>query len=323
LKRNYVRQFTLPLIPLFGALVLSACGGGEALLGSDASVSESSRAHALDGMEATATSALKSENTFESSEWDGTSFDKLNNKLECESSISRSTEFSRKGDSSIRFQTGLKHVICPEKRHRAEVSVINGTNQDYLWDDPTIHWVGFSIYPRKVDNPAYSFMQIHSPNEKGKCDYEGNAVSIKPVKIDGKMQYALHVILDGSKVVERTGAFTGTVRVWNEPMDTKGFTDFVVSFTLSTKKKGTVKLWRNGELVYSVAGITNVNYIDSCGNPVPDRAHNGPHVGIYGPPAKGGSKEYSTYGDPYREVFVDQLRTATGPDGYAMVDPAR
>ena len=105
-------------------------------------------------------------------------------------------------------------------------------------------------------------------------------------------------------------------------MNTSKFTDFVVSFTLSTKKKGTVNLWRNGELVYSASGLTNVNYIDSCGNPIPNGAHNGPHVGIYGPPAQGGAKEESTYENPYREVFIDQLKTATGPDGFAMVDPS-
>ena len=272
-----------------------------------------------------ATTSIRSENFFEKSEWDGKSFDGLSNKLECESSIGRSTAVSRKGESSIQFQTGLKDILCPEKRYRAEVAVGNGTKNDYVWDDPEIHWVGLSIYPRKFDKPAYSFLQIHAPNEKGKCDYAGNAVSIKPVEISGKMHYALQVILDGSKVRQRTGAFTGTTRVWSEPMKTTGFTDFVISFTLSTKKQGTVKLWRNGELVYSASGLTNVNYIDSCGNPIPNeyRAHNGPHVGIYGPPAKGGEKEQKTYGDPYREVFIDQMRTANGPDGYAMVDPSR
>lgn len=345
-------------LTLIAALALSACGGsedqqggGEAIgLGADVQASASNepdedttdavapdslRAQALDAgedrpvtsagaMEPVATATLRTQNKFEKPEWDGASFDSLHNKIECEASISRSTAASRKGESSIRFQTGLKDVLCPERRYRAEVSVKTGdkSNQDYAWDDPDMNWVGLSIYPRKFDDPAYSFLQIHAPNEKGKCDYAGNAVSIKPAKIDGKMHYALNVILDGTKVRERTGAFSGTTRVWHEPMNKSKFTDFVVAFTLSTKKKGTVKLWRNGELVYSGSGLTNVNPFDSCGNPIPERAHNGPHVGIYGPPAKGGEKEQRTYGDPYREIFVDQLRTATGPDGYALVDPA-
>lgn len=338
------------------ALVMSACGGSDVPQGSsdatglissdvrataasepdedttDALALDSDRVQALAVAEVASTegpvapiATLRTQNKFEKAEWDGDSFDDLHNKLECESSISRSTAASRKGESSIRFQTGLKDILCPNGRYRAEVSVKTGnkSNQDYAWDDPDMNWVGLSIYPRKFDNPAYSFLQIHAPNEKGKCDYAGNAVSIKPAKIDGKMHYALNVILDGSKVRERTGAFSGTTRVWHEPMNKSKFTDFVVAFTLSTKKKGTVRLWRNGELVYSGSGLTNVNPFDSCGNPIPERAHNGPHVGIYGPPAKGGEKEQKTYGDPYREVFVDQLRTATGPDGYVLVDPAR
>ena len=360
MKRKYAPQLATSLIPLIGALVMSACGGGEGQqsngdvtdFGADAQATlstetaedtaeapafESSRFHALstpNGAELDAPTAAGgsnsktirlSENTFEKPEWDGTSFDNLNNKLECESSISRSTKVSRKGDSSIRFQVGLRDIICPNGRYRAEVSVSNGTPEDYVWDDPTPHWVGVSIYPRKFDNPAYTLLQIHSPNEKksSNCDNEGNAVTLAPAKIDGRMHYALHVILDGSKRPEMRGAFTGSTRVWHEPMDTKGFTDFVLSFTLSTKKQGTVKLWRNGELVYSAKGLTNVIYTDTCGNRIAKRAHNGPHVGVYGPPAKGGSKERSKYGDPYREVFIDQLNTATGPDGYSLVDPAR
>jgi hypothetical protein len=354
------RNQPLPLgasLTLIAALVMSACGGSDVPQGAsettglasdvrataasepdedttDASALDTERVQALAVAEAASTEGpeapiakLRTQNRFEKSEWDGESFDDLHNKLECASSISRSTDVSRSGESSIRFQTGLKDMKCPDGRYRSEVSVKTGnkSNQDYAWDDPDMNWVGLSIYPRKFDNPAYTFFQIHAPNEKGNCDYAGNAVTIKPMKIDGKMHYALNVILDGSKVKERNGAFSGSTRVWHEPMNMKGFTDFVVAFTLSTKKQGKVKLWRNGQLVYSASGLTNVNYIDSCGKPIPSeyRAHNGPHVGIYGPPAKGGEKEQKTYGDPYREIFVDQLRTATGPDGYGLVDPAR
>jgi len=37
-------------------------------------------------------------------------------------------------------------------------------------------------------------------------------------------------------------------------------------FTLSTKGQGYIRVWYNGELVYSQSGLTNVHYIDSCGN---------------------------------------------------------
>ena len=332
MQRNKSLSLATSFISLIGALVLSACGGGQTDLGTDG------RAQPLDAggappiaeaevLEPSAATTIRSANVFEKPEWDGEFFDGLQNSIECEASIERSTAVSRSGESSVRFQTGLKNIKCPKGYYRTEVSVKTGEHaaKDYAWDDPNLNWVGLSIYPRKFDNPAFTLVQIHAPNEKkgSHCDYAGNAATIKPEMIDGKMHYAFYVILDGSKVRERNGAFSGTTRVWKEPMKMNAFTDFVFSFTLSTKKNGTVKLWRNGELVYSAAGLTNVNYIDSCGNPIADRKHRGPRAGIYGPPTEGTAKQLAKYGDPYRELFVDHLRTATGPDGYALVDPAR
>lgn len=267
--------------------------------------------------------------------WDSmgqSSFKGTVNKLEGMGSIELSRDIKRAGDASVRFQTGLTSPgglsLCPNNRHRAEVVVRPGQGKDnkYVWDDGLSHWVGVSIYPRKFDNPAYTLFQFHSPNEGqgNPCEWEGNAITIKPDKIDGVMHYALYIIVNGGQALSKGGANGSSTRVWSEPMNQKGFTDFIINFTLSTKKQGYVTLWRNGERVYQGTGLTNVNYIDSCGAPIPDKAHNGPHMGIYGPPCRGTPAETKIYGeDKYREAFFDELRTATGPNGYAEVDPAR
>ncbi len=217
MQRNQSLPLGASLIPLVGALVLSACGGSDVPQGSEAtglgtdvqtaavtgpgqntstaSASASERVQALDAgvsdpvatgtsaaEPAASTTTLISEIKFEKSDWDGASFDNLGNHIQCESSISRSTSAKRAGESSIRFQTGLKNIVCPEGRYRSEVSLKTGkeSNQTFPWDDPAVNWVGLSIYPRTFDNAAYTLLQIHAPNETDNCDFAGNAVTIKP-----------------------------------------------------------------------------------------------------------------------------------------------
>ena len=107
------------------------------------------------------------------------------------------------------------------------------------------------------------------------------------------------------------GEWHRVLRVAKEPMRKNAWTDFVISF---------FRIWCNGALIYQKSGLTNVHHTDSCGKPIPSdkRAHNGPHFGIYGPSCKAGR----TDGSHFREIVMDELRTAVGPNGFGVVSPS-
>ena len=85
-----------------------------------------------------------------------------------------------------------------------------------------------------------------------------------------------------------------------------------MNFRLSTRGTGYYHIWKNGELIYSRTGMTNVNYLDSCGQPIPSEKthHNGAHIGIYAP----GNAAF-------RRIYYDEVRVAQGADGYELVAP--
>jgi len=176
-----------------------------------------------------------------------------------------------------------------------------------------------SLNPVSFDGEAHTLVQIHAPNETGDCDYSGNAISLLPRMVDGVPYWSVLLRLDGGQV-QSGGASHRMTQVFSEPMPIGAWADWVFNFSLSTRNEGYFHVWRNGELVASRVGVTNVNYIDSCGNPIPPekRNHNGPHLGIYGPSCKEGR----TPSPHYRELLIDELRTASGPDGFSLVDPA-
>lgn len=140
------------------------------------------------------------------------------------------------------------------------------------------------------------------------CSFDGNTVIIAPRVRDGRMSYVLKVLEKGGQSSGK-GAGSNTTEVWWEPMQLGRWTDFVINFSLSSNKQGFVNVWRNGQLIYSKSGLTNVNTHDSCGKPIPADQHSslGPSVGIYGPGCGAG-----TLSSHYREVLFDELRTACG-----------
>lgn len=233
-----------------------------------------------------------------------------------------STDSRDAGGKSMLFEVAVPPLTpeqCDLKRYRAE---IDAKAPKIVWDDGKSYWNGVSFNPQDFSGSAYTLFQIHAPNEVAgsACDYAGNALSVIPTEKNGKMYYAVRVIEKGGRSTG-TGANSNTTEVWSTPMVEGQWADFVFNYTLSTKGQGYYQVWYNGQLVYQKSGLTNVNHIDSCGNPVPadKRESNGPHIGIYGPPCAGGAADP----DPYRSLLADELRVATGPDGYDLVDPSK
>lgn len=235
------------------------------------------------------------------------------------STVTRSTKFARKGASSMRATVGdpqLTPEQCTKRRYRGEVQA-NDINVP--WDDGVSHWWGASFNPANFPGDAFSLLQLHAPIPYDKtCDYDGNSISLLPRRVNGVLSYQLAVMERGGRS-EAKGAGSNTTLVWSEPMKLNTWTDFVFNFTLSTKGKGYFRVWRNGQLIYSRSGLTNVNHTDSCGVliPVEKRASKGPSVGIYGPSCLANG----TPSPHFRELYVDEVRTARGPNGYGVVAP--
>ncbi len=233
----------------------------------------------------------------------------------------------RRGAGAAAFSVGVPQLTpaqCVEGRYRAEV--IAKPVQEYKWDDKIAHWVGVSAKPTNLKGSAYTLLQVHAPNEPpdSACDYSGNAFAITPALHDGKMYYELDVILEGGRSTGEGAGSNQAQSVWSEPMLEDTWVDFVMGFTLSTQGKGYFYFFRNGELVYFKTGLTNVNFIDSCGVAIPPEkhSHNGPHIGIYGPPCGTAPWMQTLSGAIHaREVVMDELRLASGPDGYLYADP--
>ncbi len=217
----------------------------------------------------------------------------------------------RAGNSAGKLTVlGNQNVV--NGKERAEL--VSSPKQLFYWDGPE-YWLGFSLMPDNWEAQAHTFVQIHAPNEgrDNPCDYAGNTFTILP---DGgadniETDIAISVIERGGKTPGK-GAFSNNVKVWREPLKSNVWHDFVAHFRLSTKGEGFYEVWKDGKLIYSKSGLTNVNHIDSCGNPIPKdkRMHNGVHIGIY-----------SNNLPQFRSVYYDEVRVATGKDGYDLVAP--
>lgn len=252
--------------------------------------------------------------------FDTADLDGAREKLYPGSSIDFTTKYRRHGAGAVRLRVGspeLSPAQCGSGRYRAEMVTAVG----YPWDDGKSHWLGLSMYPTSFEGSAYTLLQIHAPNEtKGSsCKYDGNALSIVPESINGIEHYTLRVIENGGRSSGK-GASSGSKKVWTAPMRKNQWADFVIDFSLSRMGNGFFRVWRNGSLVYQKSGLTNVNYIDSCGRTIPadKRSHNGPHFGIYGPGCGAGR----TPSPHFREMFMDELRAAHGPNAFGLVSPS-
>ena len=197
-------------------------------------------------------------------------------------------------------------------RVRAELIAHQPGKYNFAWDGPE-YWLGYSFclaqWPKGSD--VHSFLQVHAPNEiKGAtCDFAGNALSIVVVNDVAQVR----VIDNPSGISDGQGAFANNKTVYSFPLRTTmgKWQDFAFKFRLSTQGTGYFGVWHNGKLVASGSGITNVNWRDSCGNPIDRRSSNGPHVGMYGGKNSAGPKT----------LYMDQVRIAVGSSGLGLVAP--
>jgi len=188
----------------------------------------------------------------------------------------------------------------------------------FLWDGPE-YWIGFSFLFKEWESSAYTFFQLHAPNEpKGDpCDFAGNTFSVWGSGADSNGgvsdKIVVRIIEDGG-VSRGKGAGSNNKVVHSYPFPIDEWQDYVVNFKLSTRGEGFYKIWKNGKAIYAKTGLTNVNHRDSCGNPIPEgeRRHNGAHIGVYAPKTKG-----------YRRIFYDEVKVAVGSDGYSLVAPGQ
>ena len=195
---------------------------------------------------------------------------------------------------------------------RAEIMTQMPGRYHFNWDGPE-YWIGLSLclaeWPPGSD--VYTMLQIHAPNEeKGSpCDFAGNALSIAVRDDIGQIR----VIDNPTGVSSGKGAFSNAKSVYSYNLrETMGeWQDFVFRIRLSTTGDGYYTAWHDGQQVASEAGLVNVNWKDSCGQPIPKTYHNGLHVGFYGGPNSAGKKV----------LYIDSARIAVGENGYTLVAP--
>jgi hypothetical protein len=208
--------------------------------------------------------------------------------------------------------SGRARILAGGKNLRVRTELLSNPRYNFMWDGPE-YWVGYSFclaqWPAGSD--VHTFLQIHAPNEDVQkvCDFAGNALTIGDAGDTGKIL----VIDNPGGRSAGTGAFSNSKTVYTFPLrSTLGkWQNFVFKFKLSTKGAGYFTVWHNGKQVATGSGLTNVNWKDSCGNPIDKTYHNGLHVGMYGGPNSAGPKT----------VYMDAARIAIGADGYNLVAP--
>ena len=222
----------------------------------------------------------------------------------------------------------LLEILGKERpvKERAELITTGsptGGVMQFQWNGPE-YWVGFSFRLKDWNSTAWTFFQIHAPDETNypdlSCKVGANAITIRPTGaatnngVDNRI--ALGVIEDGTKIPGGPCALCGQKTVWTDPLKSGVWYDFVVRMKLSTEGKGYIEVWRNGEKIYSKFNMTNVQKYDRCGNLQtdaikPDKQHDfGANIGVY-----------SDNAPLYRGIYYDEVRIATGTDGYNLVAP--
>jgi hypothetical protein len=182
----------------------------------------------------------------------------------------------------------------------------------FKWDGPE-YWLAVSLC--LADWPAGSdvntLYQIHAPNEASgsRCDFAGNALTIG---VENDTAF-ISIINNPDGISNGSGAFSNTRKVhsFNFRNTLGKWQDFVFKIKLSTKGTGYYTAWHNGNQVASGSGLVNVNWKDSCGNPIDKKYSNGPHVGFYGGPNNAGPKT----------IYIDSLKVAEGTSGFDLVSP--
>ena len=203
----------------------------------------------------------------------------------------------------------LMSKVCSDGSNDCSGKIIR-----FYWDGPE-YWLGFSYFFKDWNGDAWTFFQIHANNEpKGECDWAGNAFAIwgtgEKANNDVDDKHQVRVIEQGGDA--GTNANSNNRSVYTEQIQNGVWNDYVVHFKLSAQGNGFFEVWKDGEKIYAKTGLTNVNYNDNCGVPIPEneRYHNGVHIGIYAD------------NDPqFRQIYYDEVRVAEGPDGYSLVAP--
>jgi len=193
---------------------------------------------------------------------------------------------------------------------RAELKANAPGVVQFQWDGPE-YWLAVSLcladWPSGSD--VGTVYQIHAPNEASgsRCDFAGNALTIGVSKDTGYIS----IIDNPSGISKGSGAFSNTKNVYSFNFrNTLGkWQDFVFKIKLSTKGVGYYTAWHNGTQVASGSGLVNVNWKDSCGNPIAKKYSNGPHVGFYGGPNSAGPKT----------LYIDSVSVAEGTSGFDLV----
>jgi hypothetical protein len=99
---------------------------------------------------------------------------------------------------------------------------------------------------------------------------------------------------------------------WQVPMKHKQWQAVVFRVVFSGGSNGLIEAWIDGEKIVSVKG-QNIHVTDSCGHPMA-----APYLklGIYK-----WTWDYQSTQSSRREMFIDNIKIASGSDGYSVVNP--
>lgn len=168
------------------------------------------------------------------------------------------------------------------------------------------YWLGFSYryedWARDTDMESAPF-QIHlRPSQWGAQFQLGAAYSTAPF---------LMVVKDGEARFVTNGGKT----LWSAPVQLKRWLNLIVHFRISSGTDGFIEVWKDGVKMGRVDG-KNSAPADAAGKPLRPAYLK---LGIYKWNWREGRPDTQSQ---RRHLLIDDIKIATGPDGYALVDPA-
>jgi len=100
--------------------------------------------------------------------------------------------------------------------------------------------------------------------------------------------------------------------MWEEPIVRGKWAGMTLHFKISPNDDGFIEAWKDGEKLFSTTG-KNTNGLDKCGRPMKPTYMK---MGIYKWDWKAGRPDTQS---SRRELFLDNLKIASGEDGFALV----
>lgn len=187
----------------------------------------------------------------------------------------------------------------------ASPGAANSGPGDFIYGNE--YWLGFSYryedWARDTDMECAPF-QIHlRPSAWGEKYQLGAAYSTAPF---------LMVVKDDEARFVTNGGKT----LWSAPVQLKRWLNLVVHFRISSGTDGFIEVWKDGVKMGRVDG-KNSAAVDRGGNPFRPAYLK---FGVYKWNWKEGRPDTQSR---RRHLLIDDIRIATGSDGYALVDPAR